>query len=164
MFRNKKGDMPTLEEIVKFIPHLLLAIVLLFVIMNFYRSCVAETRTPQDVDFDRVIAEMKDLSNGESITVPISGKDYSMIVSEKNTSQSHWHCTEQTCICLYKTSTSVSSDTPSRCEIFRDGGKIVGGNCIDGKICLQMTDSKITTQTKINLYKNNNVVVISPKK
>jgi|GEM_PF-3937171 len=164
MFNNKKGDMPTLEEIVKFIPHFGLALLLIFIILGFYKSCISEARDQRDFDFERMISEMKELGNGDSITVPINGKDYNIAVFPKNSSESHFHCAEQTCICLYKSSTYDLGTSPNRCEIFRTGGKIVGLNCLEGTICLQIPLTKIDTQTKATLEKKNNIVTITFKK
>lgn len=169
MFNNKRGDMPTLEEVVKLIPHLALAILLIFILATFYRSCVTEEKDQRDFDFERIIAEINDLGSEESIAVPIKGEFYYITVFEKETSLSDLNCGGKTCLCLYKTveeEVTYGGRDPDQCERFRNGGKIEEGKCIDGDICFNMINERIENQAKVNvvnLDKNNNIVIISPK-
>ncbi len=169
MLNNKRGDMPTLEEVVKLIPHLILAVLMIFILATFYKSCTTEEKDQRDFDFERIIAEINDLSDKESIDVPIKGQFYYLIAFEKQSLQSNISCSDLTCLCLFKIDEEeeyIYETNPDKCERFKDGGKVKGGTCVDGNICFQVTNTRIENQEKVsvvNLEKNNNIVVISPK-
>jgi len=159
-------EMPTLEQLVKIIYGVIITLILLFVISGFYRACVAEDKDQKDFDFERIIAEIQALDNGESIGVPIKGEFYNIVTFEKGTSASDSHCRDKTCICLYKGTEYSLDDKPSSCERFSKGGKLVGGSCTDGDICFTVKTTLIETQAKVSvvdLEKNNNIVTISPR-
>lgn len=169
MFNNKKGDMPTLEEVVKLVPHLILAVLMIFILATFYKSCTTEEKDQRDFDFERIIAEINDLSNKESIGVPIKGQFYYLVVFEKQSLQSNISCSDLTCLCLFKINGEKNEYeygiNPDKCEKFKEGGRIIGGKCVEGNLCFQITNPKIENQEKtssINLEKNNNITFISP--
>ena len=175
MFNNKKGDMPTLEEIVKLIPHLALVILLMFILATFYNSCLTEVKDQRDFDFERIIAEINELGEGESLAVPIKGEFYYIIVFEKESSLSEMFCGDKTCLCLYKTAeeeVTYGGRDPDQCERFNKGGKIEintrtnKNKCIDGEICFKVIEARIENQAKvkvIDLNKKDNIIFIAPR-
>ncbi|TKJ17375.1 hypothetical protein CEE44_02470 [Candidatus Woesearchaeota archaeon B3_Woes] len=169
MFNDKRGEI-TLEEVVKLVPHLILAVSMIVILTMFYRSYTTEAKDQRDFDFERIIAEINDLSDKESIGVPIKGQFYYLVAFEKESLQSNISCSDLTCLCLFKIDGEKNEynygTNPDKCEKFKNGGKIKEGKCVEGNICFQTTNPKIENQEKVsvvNLEKNNNIAVISPK-
>lgn len=184
MLNNKKGAMPALEELVKLIPHMLLIFVMLIAISSFYKACVAENKDSIDFDFERVITEIKDLSNDESINVPIKGYGYTIKIFQKTKKgeEKNLRCTNGACLCLYKTPDWNGDTAFVKCEPFSKGGRVEGDECVDGDICFRISsfqgshanqeDETLSIEKgskekgtiiikTINLFKKDNIVTIS---
>ena len=162
MFNGKRGEMPTLEEIVKFIPHLVLAIFMIFILTSLYQACSTKYRDQSDFDFDRVVTEIKELKEGESISVPIKGELYVLTVFQEESTASKFNCGGKTCIALYKEKYD-DLVSPNRKEIFKKAGKVDGGRC-DSGFCISSIILNAETQVKtkaIRLKMENKIISLS---
>ncbi len=125
---EKKGEV-SLEALVKFIPHLLITIGLIAVSVYVILIFTAREKTPEEHDFQRILAEVDDVVASkfvtpQSIIVPIQGTSALRIVTYPGiSSETPVQCQQQSCICLYSTKESkiiatckIYSQISSRCR------------------------------------------------
>lgn len=143
---NKKGELVTLEEIVKFLPKVLLFLALLFFIYGIIDAIFSKRPTLASLDFDRVSRDIEFLDKDEIVRTPISTKwyikqndvyEYRFYKSGKDKFH-HPNCPDYTeaCICL------LGGDTPE-CRSFKNVDfKIEGSKTKDG-IVLQINPNNL---------------------
>ena len=103
---GKKGEV-SLEALVKLIPHILITIGLAAIAVYVILIFTATTKTSEEQDFQRVLAEVDDLIqsefvNPQAITVPIQAESALKITTYPAGSVDlPKQCQGQSCICLY---------------------------------------------------------------
>lgn len=130
---HKKGQV-SLEALVKFIPHLLITIGLLAIAVYVILIFTASEKTPEEQDFQRVLAEIDELISAEykepqAITIPIQKTSPLDIVTYPGMSaETPKQCQKQSCICLYYTKENkikeickMYSQIKSQCNIQQCG-------------------------------------------
>jgi D-alanyl-D-alanine carboxypeptidase-like protein len=159
---NKRGEAPTLEELVKFIPEFILFVVLIMVISQFSTSCMPNDKDQITLDFQRITNEVNSLTNGEEILVPINPHyEKSYIIQSYSKDNTQVKCSKKACVCLFKKNDDKYNEIPDKCEKFNNGGVIIDDFCSEGKICFSEEKIEVKNQTTFFLKKQNNIVYFS---
>jgi len=123
----KKGQLIALETIVKFLPHIIVLVIVIAVFVMFVNVFLAKDITPEMKDFERVLSEMdyimKQPNSGETQTIAVPVQEKSNldmrflgpgnIVSE---------CNKKACLCL-------NSDKGAFCKVYPDFTGECTSNC-----------------------------------
>jgi hypothetical protein len=156
----KKGQIIGLEMLVKFLPHLIVAIVVFAVFVMLVNSFITKETTPEIEDFERINSEFKALLEAPypgvpiSITVPVQrDSNLNMIVYSSETSPAE--CRKNTCICLMP----KGQDKPI-CNIYPEIKNNCGSTC--STICVtQSYRPERNSQTSVTITRNCNEITIS---
>ena len=119
---NKKG-MLILEKIVAMLPNIILFLVVAGVIGALvYMFLPKEKESPELKDLNRIAKEIEQLEKyDKNFLVPVGGKDYELVLFEKESDDSPPICNKKSCICLFdiRDNEFVLND----CKLFDDIGK-----------------------------------------
>jgi len=113
---RKRGSILSLETLVILLPRLLVIILVIAVLVVLYTSFWMPKKTPVDKDFERVIAEIKDLQNAKEyryLEIPLgTDRKYDILIQspDSSVSISERYCpVGSACLC-------VLYEGISRCE------------------------------------------------
>lgn len=156
----KKGQIIGLEMLVKFLPHLIVAIVIFAVFVMLVNSFIAKETTPEIEDFQRINSEFKALLEAQypgvpiSITVPVQrDSNLNMIVYSSETSPAE--CRKNTCICIMP----KGQDKPI-CNVYPEIKNTCSSSC--GTVCLtQSYPFEKKSPTSITITRNCNEITLS---
>lgn len=156
----KKGQIIGLEMLVKFLPHLIVAIVIFAVFVMLVNSFITKQTTPEMEDFERINSEFKALLEAPypgvpiSITVPVQrDSPLSMVVYSAETSP--LECRKNTCICLYP-----KGEGKPICNIYPDIKTTCGSTC--GTVCIANSyPVEKKSPTSITITRNCNEITLS---
>jgi len=141
--------MITLPELVKLIPRMVIAVVLVFVIFQMYFLVFPkETVTQAEEDFQRVVDGIRGLGKG-SIAIPLFNVNYDekyyYRFYDKSDNDLPVKCKKENCLCLRKEGDKGHLDCRSLGDVKVDGEKTIEiekGKNID--IFLERNENKIT--------------------
>ncbi|RMD58273.1 hypothetical protein D6825_01375 [Candidatus Woesearchaeota archaeon] len=128
----KKGQFAVFELLLKFLPHILVALILLSILVGLY-NLFGPSKSPAEQDFERVIGEVKSLESGK-IVVPLQGGEaYTLFAYSKGSFGAQKLCSGSACLCLFedelhRTSCKSFDDRDfvySRVRIFGDKKTVV---------------------------------------
>lgn len=156
----KKGQIIGLEMLVKFLPHLIVAIVIFAVFVMLVNSFITKETTPEIEDFERINSEFKALLEAPypgvpiSITVPVQrDSPLSMVVYSAETSPPE--CRKNTCICLIQ-----KGEGKPICNIYPDIKTDCGSTC--GTVCVTKSyPVERKSQTSITITRNCNEITFN---
>ena len=116
LLMRKRGSILSLETLVILLPRLLVIILVIAVLVVLYTSFWMPKKTPVDKDFERVIAEIKDLQNAKEyryLEIPLgTDRKYDILIQspDSSVSISERYCpVGSACLC-------VLYEGISRCE------------------------------------------------
>lgn len=156
----KKGQIIGLEMLVKFLPHLIVAIVIFAVFVMLVNSFIAKETTPEIEDFQRINSEFKALLEAPypgvpiSITVPVQREsNLNMIIYSAETSPAE--CRKNACICLIP----KGQDKPI-CNVYPEIKNTCDSSC--GTVCLTQSYPLVrNSQTSVTITRNCNEITLS---
>lgn len=158
MKRGKKGAI-SLETLVKFIPHIIVTLVVLAVFGGLLITFITKPMTTEMKDFERIIAEIDYLKEQpytgipQTITVPVQKESpLDLYFFPAFTGDAPLECKNNACICLYTKDSRI-------CKAYPDIERTCD-TC--GPICLDTKKHIIrTSPTKLTIMRDCNEIIFS---
>ena len=158
---NKKGVI-SLEALVKLIPHLLITIGLLTVLVVMLAIFFTREKTPEEQDFQRIIAEVDELvktpyKGSEFVSVPIK-KESKLSIIIYPAGKSPAKCEDKSCICQ-----TIQKDGGyvENCKVYNKISNVCKEEC--GGICFSSVKRIIIAPeaTTVTIARGCNEITIS---